>query len=102
VLHYAAQTANTTLIKILLRHKADIDATDNEGWTPLHVAVQGGRVDIIKLLITRGADITIQNKAGDSPLDVALSYGRGFGYYHVAKLFKKASQRSTFATFDED
>lgn len=31
VLHYAAQTANITLIKILLRHKADIDATDNVG-----------------------------------------------------------------------
>ena len=31
VLHYAAQTANITLIKTLLRHNADINATDNVG-----------------------------------------------------------------------
>lgn len=35
VLHYAAQTANSTLLKILLRHKADINATDNVGPSTL-------------------------------------------------------------------
>jgi len=40
-LHYAAFNGHKDLTVLLLANKADVNATDNEGETPLHMAVEG-------------------------------------------------------------
>ena len=36
------------MVTLLLEEGANIEARDNEGWTPLHAAVSAGNVDIAK------------------------------------------------------
>jgi ankyrin repeat protein len=37
----------------------DVNARDNDGYTPLHKAVWKGRLDCVRALLERGADISL-------------------------------------------
>ena len=58
------------LIEELLTRKADINAIDQDGWTPLHFAAQRGKKDIVELLLSKGSDAQIKNKKGETPIDL--------------------------------
>jgi ankyrin repeat protein len=76
----------------LLQHGADIEAKDNDGWTPLHMACCEGPLSVVIELVspndsndatttilgkrkTRGADIEAKNIYGDTPLHFASGGG---------------------------
>lgn len=40
------------MVKFLIEHDADINARDNEGWTPLHATSSCGFVDIARSVFT--------------------------------------------------
>jgi ankyrin repeat protein len=81
------------IIEILLTGKADVNAKDNEGCTPLHNAVCGavshydaishfshfgGKKEVVEILLTRGANINAGDKERDwTPLHHAASIGSG-------------------------
>lgn len=50
------------MVKFLVEHGADINAQDNEGWTPLHAAACCGNLAIVKYLCQKGADLSIVNR----------------------------------------
>lgn len=54
-LHWAARGGNTEAVALLLRYKADPNATAGADWTPLHLAAQRGDLEICKALVTAGA-----------------------------------------------
>ncbi len=60
---------------IALLHKlgAEVNAGDNDGWTPLHKAAVYGETKAAALLGELGADPEARNKLGNTPLDVATS-----------------------------
>lgn len=58
-------------IDYLLFKKANINATDNLGRTPLHLSAINREPEQVKLLIARGADVTIKDDAGLTPLEAA-------------------------------
>jgi len=87
----AAINRSKTLIELLLDHKADIDAKDNNGATPLlflaqnmqnpnitiweRDVVDAAYLDIFQLLLDRGADINARTRGyGDSLLDYCAKY----------------------------
>ena len=39
---------NDEMLELLLERGANIEAVDNEGWTPLHAAASAGNVDIAR------------------------------------------------------
>lgn len=55
---------------------ADINATDDFGYTLLMKAVQFGRLEIVKLLLQHGAHINVKNQAGMTALDYAIERNR--------------------------
>jgi ankyrin repeat protein len=73
-LHIAASQGHTQTIRVLLRHGANLKAT-NEKWTALHFACQSGHVDAVKLLLSQGADINAQDESRQTPLFFAASWG---------------------------
>jgi uncharacterized protein len=61
--------ANTTR---LLEAGADVDATDDEGFTPLHFAAQDDSEEVVQLLLDAGADVNAANTKGETPLYKAV------------------------------
>jgi len=53
----AAQEGNIEAVKQHLAAGADVNAKDENGWTPLNSAAVKGRNQIVKLLIEKGADL---------------------------------------------
>jgi ankyrin repeat protein len=61
------------MVKFLVDNNADINAQDNEGWTPLHAAVSVGNLDVAKYLISKGASLSMCNNDNDLPIDLCDS-----------------------------
>jgi len=67
-LHYAAQYGRTNTVKWLLKHKAEVNATAYDGFTPLHLTKDGA---VAKLLIHARADLKRKDNWGRTPLQRA-------------------------------
>lgn len=85
ILHLAAKTGNTGTVQALLEYKAEVDAEDHLGETPLMKASRiqavywsrgderglGHYFKIIRLLLKYGADRTKINSKGETALKIA-------------------------------
>ncbi|KAJ3107870.1 B-cell lymphoma 3 protein [Phlyctochytrium bullatum] len=62
-LHYCALIKNETraCIKLLLDARADMDAVNNDGYTPLALACTVNNEEAVRILLERGADTDIQS-----------------------------------------
>ncbi|MCX6867642.1 MAG: ankyrin repeat domain-containing protein [Verrucomicrobia bacterium] len=62
-LHFAVQWGNAEMVKVLIAHKAAVNATQVPAVDPpLHVAVFGGNMEIIRLLLDHGAKVNAVGK----------------------------------------
>jgi hypothetical protein len=68
VLHIASREKNLQIATILIESGADVNATDNEGWTPLMRASLSGDVAIVNLLLSKDAKANTVNSIGESAL----------------------------------
>ena len=50
---------------------ADVNAGDDDGWTPLHEAALNGHKEVAELLIAKGAEVNAKTKVGLTPVDWA-------------------------------
>ncbi|KAI0277794.1 ankyrin repeat-containing domain protein [Russula aff. rugulosa BPL654] len=58
--------------RLLLQHKADICAHDDEDWTPLYTAANFGHVYVARLLLEHGADVNAPDNHRNTPLLIAV------------------------------
>jgi serine/threonine-protein phosphatase 6 regulatory ankyrin repeat subunit B len=75
-LHVAATFGKTEVARLLLDHKADVNAKLKDGQRPLHFAAREGHLDVVKLLLDNGADLNAENADGFSPLHKAAKSGQ--------------------------
>lgn len=74
--HVAAQYGQTGFLNhIGAKYRADFDAVDNEGRSPLHWAAYKGYADTIRLLLFRDAYQVRQDREGCTPLHWAALRG---------------------------
>ena len=64
----------TTLI--LIDSGADLEAKDQNGWTPLFWAARFGYTEVVKLLVSKGASKDLKDNNGDTPLSIAREWDR--------------------------
>ena len=103
----AAGEGHFDMLKLLLAHGADLNATDSEGMTPLSWAAYNGEEEVCDYLIGQGANLDIPDKygrtavwsaAGSSHCPVALELmlkkGAHFAWVdsHGRGLFEAAMQ----------
>ncbi|CAC5409009.1 unnamed protein product [Mytilus coruscus] len=70
VLHIASAKGFASLVFLLLKNKADVDAQDGSGCTPLHLASNS---DVVKALLHFSAKINVVDSFGRSPVYLACS-----------------------------
>jgi ankyrin repeat protein len=72
-LHLAAANGNREMVRFLLTAKADVNAKDNAGSTPMHqvAMAKGPHSDLIEMLLMQGAEVDARDKHGLTPLHYA-------------------------------
>ncbi len=74
-LHYAAAHDHADVAEVLIAFKADVNARDGEGLTPLFWAVEWGP-SVVELLLANHANVEIKDEDGLTPLSEATRMGR--------------------------
>ena len=70
-IHLAASMGHADLVRLMLEHGTSVDASDDQGATPLISALVGRKNNVVSLLIARGADVNRGSKH-TTPLILAL------------------------------
>jgi ankyrin repeat protein len=73
----ADAAAALRIARALLDNGADVNAKQQQGFTPLHAAAHHGHIELVRLLLERGADPRAVTDAGKTPVDVASERGHG-------------------------
>ncbi|MBN7559492.1 ankyrin repeat domain-containing protein [Mycobacteroides abscessus] len=60
-------------IEYLVASGADVNAKDDQGYTPLHLAVAADSAEVVRLLLDSGAEVDAVNNKGETPLRCAVS-----------------------------
>ena len=76
LLHHAAFNARDAVVRELLARKADVNARNHGGLTPLHDCVHRGTIESAVMLLDHGASLTARNNEGQTPLAYALAKNR--------------------------
>ncbi|MCZ6574765.1 MAG: ankyrin repeat domain-containing protein [Planctomycetota bacterium] len=95
-LHHAAYLGHRDVVLVLLRTKAEVDATEPAtGATALHFAAVKGRRQVVQALLIGGADPKAKDGRGRTPLDLAAGDGEIVKLLQNApKISKKPSPKS--------
>ncbi|MCA1594095.1 MAG: ankyrin repeat domain-containing protein [Acidobacteria bacterium] len=71
----AAHEGDADAVGALLAEGTDVDARDDQQWTPLMVATVRGHAGVVKSLLGGGADVNARNAKGWGALMLAVSLG---------------------------
>ncbi|XP_055324952.1 putative ankyrin repeat protein RF_0381 [Sitodiplosis mosellana] len=82
LLHFAIETTDPSrfnmeyffkfLFKYLIRKGADVNARNDQGYSPLHVAANKGNEIIAQMLLENGAKVNMETNNGTTPLTLAI------------------------------
>ena len=61
-------------VELLIANGSDVNAKNQNGYTPLHKAVDDGHKEIVELLIAKGADVNAMEGGGGTPLHHAVLF----------------------------
>ncbi len=67
----AVRSGKLESVELLVKHKANVNSVNKQGYTPLQLAALSGTMAKAKLLIDAGADLTAKDATGLTALDLA-------------------------------
>lgn len=73
--HQSNQPPCLPILRLLVKHKASVDAALPGGWTALIEACHQGDIDVIEYLIKQGASISAKTEEGMTPFLAACQGG---------------------------
>lgn len=69
-IHWASINGNPESIRVLVKHGADVDLVDPNGWTALHAAVITGQIQCIRQLLACEANLYAMTNSGETVFDM--------------------------------
>ncbi len=80
-LHYLVNSSTSfynfmAIVDALLDAGANVNAKDEQGYTPLHLAAYKDLTDRVHYLISKGANPAIKNNEGQLPVDLVSGWNR--------------------------
>mmetsp|Transcript_23230 Transcript_23230/g.34776 ORF Transcript_23230/g.34776 Transcript_23230/m.34776 type:complete len:123 (+) Transcript_23230:1598-1966(+) len=75
-MHYAARHGKMEVVAYVLEIKANIEAKNNDGETPIHWAASRGFIEVVIYLYESKVDIEAKDNEGLTPLDYAQKHRR--------------------------
>ena len=79
-LHWAAADGNIAVVTALIERGADVNETNNDGYSflhpagnsPLHNAARNGQLLMVAILLAKGANVNQVNNDGETPLHLSV------------------------------
>jgi ankyrin repeat protein len=93
-LSFAAEWGYTNCIKVLIKHGAQINLKDENGYTALHNSVCENHIDCVRLLLELGADV-------NSQIDNSYDYG-GYSPLHFTPVYNKINMTKLLLEYGAD
>ena len=95
-IHEAVASGDAAAVRQFMESGADLNATDDNGFTALHLAVRSRHKDVVEMLLTGGADIDLaHDQTGFTAVDIAFQVE---GFRDTAEI--TSLLKSHGATFD--
>ncbi len=66
-----AKSGNIQKVNSLINEGASVNATDQNGQTPLHLAAKNGHEEVVKALLNKGANVNAKDNDEQTPLNLA-------------------------------
>jgi len=70
-LHVACEVSEEPIIELLVKHGADVNVLDADGFSPLHLAAIHGNMQVVKKLVDLKADVNLTTADGKDAADYA-------------------------------
>lgn len=93
-LRRAIEKEDQAQVSSLLQEKGNLNAKDQNGWTPLMFAARQGSLPLVELLIAQGAVVHLKNNEEETALEIANQQGHT---KVVLTLLKKLNLRAMCA-----
>jgi ankyrin repeat protein len=74
-IHAAAANGNLVVLRALLAHGADVNASQQQDFTPLHTAADRGDGEMARLFLGHGADVEARDALGRTAAELAQERG---------------------------
>jgi hypothetical protein len=78
----ACLSGHTECARLLIDHKADVNAIDGDDWSALHYAAQCGGLSCVNLLVQNGADVNYCHTEDNWTPLMACGYNGGIAVAH--------------------
>jgi len=85
----ASMYGSSSVVRLLLASGANVNYTDDQGWTALAWASQSGNSDMVRMLLTAGANVNQVNIHGWT----ALAWASYRGYIDIVRMLLEAGAK---------